>query len=115
MESRFDDSMIEPGDVILTTKMSDQKILLIHQLVKAGTFTQDEIDSSEYFDKNYVRNDDDPLILSLDLGKNARPSQLEDSMTESLRPDHFADGAEQPQDMQIDLADVDPDAFEFPK
>ena len=40
-------------------------------------------------------------------------------MNESLKPNHFEGMDENqqvnPQDQQIDLADVDPDAFEFPK
>ena len=36
-------------------------------------------------------------------------------MRDSLKPDYFEADSQQPQDEQIDLADVDPDAFEFPK
>ena len=118
MANRFDDTTIESGDVILTTKMSDQKGLLIQQLVEAGTYTDQEIDDSEYFAKNYEKTEGGPKVVSLDLGPRASREQLEDSMNDSLRPNHF-DGNENDDSVQkdenIDLADVDPDAFEFPK
>ena len=40
---------------------------------------------------------------------------MEDSMNESLKPNHFEGNQEPPPDQEIDLADVDANAFEFPQ
>lgn len=58
MADRFNDTIIRSGDVILTTKMSDQKSLLVHQLAKSGNYTPDEIACSAYFAKNYQEDDE---------------------------------------------------------
>jgi hypothetical protein len=61
-----------------------------------------------------LQTGDDPRILSLDLGPNATKDQMEDSMNDSLKPNHFEGTQSPPPDQQIDLADVDANAFEFP-
>ncbi len=63
-------------------------------MVDYGTFTEDEIDESEYFAKNYVKDAVDHNVVSLDLGPKAGAAELEDSMNESLRPNHFDDEKE---------------------
>jgi len=55
MTSRFDDSVIQDTDVILTTKASDQVRVLLSQLVNSTNFTDAnfEMSNSTYFMKHY--------------------------------------------------------------
>ena len=57
--------------------------------MESDTYTKDEIAESEYFAKHTLGNEDDPRVLSLDLGPRASRSAMEDSMNESLKPNHF--------------------------
>ena len=55
MTSRFEDTVIQDTDVILTTKASDQVRILICQLVNSSSFTECNFDmgQSVYFNKYY--------------------------------------------------------------
>lgn len=61
----------------------------MRQLVDSGNYTREEVECSEYFSTHYKRDENDPSILSLDLGPGATREMLDDSMRDSLRPNHF--------------------------
>ena len=54
MASRFDDTVIQESDIILTTKQSDQVRVLLSQLVNSTNFTEAQFDmtASTYFNKH---------------------------------------------------------------
>ena len=55
MASRFDETVIQDTDVILTTKASEQVRILLGQLVNSTNFTAANFNmgTSTYFNKHY--------------------------------------------------------------
>ena len=55
MASRFDETVIQDTDVILTTKGGEQVRILLSQLVNSTNFTnlQFDMSNSTYFNKHY--------------------------------------------------------------
>ena len=88
MASRFDETVIQDTDVILTTKGGEQVRILLSQLVNSTNFTnlQFDMSNSTYFNKHYDISMQKPFQVG-----DARQSveQLAESMMSDLNDNYI--------------------------
>ena len=116
MASRFDETVIQDTDVILTTKASEQVRILLGQLVNSTNFTAANFNmgTSTYFNKHY----DASMQRAFKIGEgNESVPDLASSMNSDLKDNHFdgqnmAEGAYAENVLREE--DVDEEMFIFP-
>ena len=101
MASRFDETVIQDTDVILTTKGGEQVRILLSQLVNADNFcnTQFDMSSSTYFNKHYDISMQKPYKigdahLSVDELAESMMSDLKDNYIDKNMADEGAEGGQ---------------------
>lgn len=88
MASRFDETVIQDTDVILTTKASEQVKILLSQLVNSTNFTSAQFDmsTSTYFNKHYDISMQKPYRIG---EGNESAVDLASSMAEDLKENYL--------------------------
>ena len=115
MASRFDETVIQDTDVILTTKGGEQVRILLSQLVNSTNFSNIQFDmsNSTYFNKHY----DISMQKPFQVGDNRQSvDELAESMMSDLK-DNYLDnnmGEEGGPDQVLREEDVDEEMFIFP-
>ena len=118
MASRFDETVIQDTDVVLTTKASEQVRILLGQLVNSTNFTDVQFDmsNSTYFNKHYDISMQKPFRI----GEGTESAvDLASSMASDLKKNHFDENMpesdkEAGPDALLREEDVDEQMFIFP-